>query len=157
MSGAVLERLRELRAHVEAQFEALGGAGPEDYQVEFDRFGLEKLLGRDAAAELDAVWRGSGADAAPYTRIVVRRCSARGKHINFHTDVSLRTMQVALNGDDEYDGGRLVFLDAAGAHAPPRPEGSATIHGYDIAHGVTELTGGTRYGLFFLQHDPSLF
>ena len=156
VSAATLEQLHGLRAHIDAQYVALGAQGPEDYQVELDRVGLRALLGRDAVDELDRVWCKDA--SAPYTRVVVRRCCARGKHINFHTDVSLRTLQVALNGDDEYDGGRLVFLNAAGAHAPPRRTGSITIHGHDIAHGVTELTGGTRYGLFFLKEDtPSIF
>jgi hypothetical protein len=59
-------------------------------------------------------------------------------------------MQVALNGDDEYSGGRLVFVTNGSLHIPRRPEGAVTIHQNDIVHGVSILKSGTRYGLFFL-------
>jgi hypothetical protein len=58
-------------------------------------------------------------------------------------------MQVALNGDDEYVGGLLVFATSAGFEKPVRPAGSATIHTAAIPHGVTSLVSGVRYGLFF--------
>jgi len=60
-------------------------------------------------------------------------------------------MQVALNGDDEYAGGRLVFLTDSGLHVPRRSAGTITVHDDKIVHGVTVLKQGTRYGLFFLQ------
>jgi hypothetical protein len=37
-----------------------------------------------------------------YDEIVIRRCQATGKFINFHTDHSLRTMQVSINSDRDY-------------------------------------------------------
>jgi hypothetical protein len=55
---------------------------------------------------------------------------------------------VALNGDDEYSGGRLVFATAAGFEVPTRAAGSATIHTHGVVHGVTSLTSGVRYSLF---------
>ena len=58
-------------------------------------------------------------------------------------------MQVALNDDSEYAGGRLVFATRNGFIVPRRPAGSATIHTNDIVHGVTALHSGVRYGLFF--------
>jgi predicted 2-oxoglutarate/Fe(II)-dependent dioxygenase YbiX len=83
--------------------------------------------------------------------IIIRRCSAHGKFINFHTDVSLKTLQVALNDDSEYEGGRLMYLSDGKVHVPSRPAGSITIHHNDIVHGVTKLHSGTRYGLFLLK------
>jgi len=68
--------------------------------------------------------------------------------IEFHRDFSKRTMQVALNDESEYSGGRLVFVTGAGLLAPPRPAGSATIHTNKIVHGVSTLRSGIRYGLF---------
>ena len=65
--------------------------------------------------------------------------------------MSKRTLQVALNGDDEYEGGRLVFATNGTLIAPERSEGTVTIHQNDIAHGVSLLESGIRYGLFFLQ------
>lgn len=58
-------------------------------------------------------------------------------------------MQVALNDESEYDGGRLVFITSKGFLVPSRPAGSATIHTNEIVHGVTSLRSGVRYGLFF--------
>ena len=60
-------------------------------------------------------------------------------------------MQVALNGDDEYEGGRLVFASQGKLHAPSRSAGTVSIHENDIVHGVSQLHSGVRYGLFFLQ------
>eukprot|EP00937_MAST-01D_sp_MAST-1D-sp2_P006688 g6688.t1 len=53
--------------------------------------------------------------SAPVDVVKLRRVSAHGQCIAFHVDFSQRTMQIPLNGDDEYEGGRLVF-------ATPGPE-----------------------------------
>lgn len=71
--------------------------------------------------------------------------------INFHTDVSQKTMQVALNDETEYEGGRLLFVSKEGLNAPKRMTGTVTIHDNTIVHGVTLLESGVRYGLFFLK------
>jgi len=60
-------------------------------------------------------------------------------------------MQVALNGEDEYEGGRLVYLKDGEFQIPKRPAGSITIHENDIVHGVSKLVKGVRYGLFLLK------
>lgn len=57
-------------------------------------------------------------------------------------------MQVALNSDEEYCGGHLVFATAKGFVVPERPVGSATIHDNGVVHGVSPLKHGVRYGLF---------
>ena len=55
--------------------------------------------------------------------------SGRNTWVNFHVDYSRRTLQVALNGDEAYAGGRLVFATGhSGFMLPPRPAGSATVH-----------------------------
>jgi hypothetical protein len=71
--------------------------------------------------------------------------------INFHTDVSQKTMQVALNDETEYEGGRLLFVSKGILNAPERMIGTVTIHDNTIVHGVTLLESGVRYGLFFLK------
>ena len=60
-------------------------------------------------------------------------------------------MQVSLNDDQEYVGGRLVYISRGKLTAPPRSPGSVTIHDNTIVHGVTLLESGVRYGLFFLK------
>ena len=153
-----------------------------DLQVELTVRELKQLVGE---AQLAALTETSGFPTS-FTTIKLRRCSAViGQCINFHTDFfSKRTMQVALSGAKCYGGGELIYVNSTGLHVPPRPIGSATIHGagaaeqantphiahcgspfvisllayvlrvrllcIDILHGVTELTLGVRYGLFFL-------
>merc|ERR1712008_609280 len=75
--------------------------------------------------------------------------------INFHTDHSEATMQIALNGDDEYQGGRLTYVTSKGFSSPARPRGSITVHDNTILHGVSLLEAGMRYGLFLLQTPES--
>ncbi len=108
---------------------------------------LVSIIGTAAFKELEETFSDS------YDEIILRRSSSHGKFINFHTDVSLKTMQVAINGDDEYVGGRLVYATNEGLEAPARPAGTVTIHHNDIVHGVSLLESGTRYGLFFLKKN----
>ena len=84
---------------------------------------------------------------APIDAIKLRRVSAIGKFVPFHTDYSLKTMQVALN--DDFTGGELVFATGEGFLVPVRPAGTAMVHTSRQLHGVAKLEAGVRYGLFF--------
>merc|ERR1719252_474921 len=119
--------------------------GQEDLKVDLSFAELQALVGA-AAASLAALFFGR------IDEVKIRRVEAGAKRhvINFHTDVSLRTMQVALNGEEEYTGGKLMYATKDGVQQPPRPAGSVTIHDNTIPHGVTEMISDTRYGLFFL-------
>ena len=75
----------------------------DDLKINLSRADLVGYIGSEAVLELERTF------GQRYDEILIRRCQAHGKFINFHTDVSLRTMQIALNGDDEYKGGKLVF------------------------------------------------
>ena len=87
-----------------------------------------------------------------YDKIVLQRCTPEGLCIKFHLDNADRIMQVALNDDNEYTGGRLTFLTCDGkVHVPKRIAGSYTIHNNSIVHGVSEHTAGLRYGLFLIK------
>ena len=116
-----------------------------DFKIELSSSKLQALIGKGQILELQAIF------GSPHSEILIRRCSAHGQFIKFHTDVSKRTLQVALNGDADYVGGRLIFATNGALYAPERPEGTVTIHHNDIAHGVSMLESGIRYGLFFLQ------
>jgi len=107
---------------------------------------LAKLIG------IAAVERISSYIEHDFNTIILRRCRAEGLCINFHLDYSQKTMQIALNDDTEYVGGRLVFATNDGAlYVPCRPAGSATIHNNTVVHGVSTFYTGVRYGLFFLK------
>jgi len=112
---------------------------------------LAELIGQAAYRRSVQLYRG------PVDEILVRRTEATAAseepmHIRFHTDYNVRTMQVVLNDPKDYDGGRLIFATGKGFRQPRRTAGSATIHSGRLVHGVTALTSGVRYGLFFLQH-----
>ena len=115
-----------------------------DLKINLSKESLIELIGQKAFSELESLFE------QRYDEIVIRRCESHGKFINFHTDVSKRTMQLSLNGDDEYQGGRLLYLINNGFYCPTRSAGTITIHHNDIVHGVTLFESGVRYGLFFL-------
>jgi len=123
--------------------------GQEDLKVELSLSELGDVVGEETVASLVALFNGR------VDEVKLRRVEAGGERhvINFHTDVSLRTMQVTLNGEEEYEGGRVLFVTEDGVQQPPRPAGSAIIHDNSIPHGVTEMVRGTRYGLFFFTVD----
>jgi predicted 2-oxoglutarate/Fe(II)-dependent dioxygenase YbiX len=106
---------------------------------------LAALLGGAQQRRLASLY-GSRAD-----RIAIRRVAAAGQSnvIAFHTDTgSFKTMQVPLNEESEYDGGRLVYATSNGFLKPERLPGSYTIHHWNMPHGVTALRRGARYSLF---------
>ena len=116
---------------------------PSDLRFTLTAQELAAAVGAPGVARLAQLF------GAAYDTIRLRRTTAVRSHfVPFHTDYSRRTMQVALNGDDEYAGGRLVFATGAGFRVPSRPAGAATIHTHQAVHGVTALTHGVRYGLF---------
>ena len=118
----------------------------EDLKIYLKMNELLDFLSAEIVQALTALFADS------FDEIILRRCCAYGKFIAFHTDCSLKTMQVALNDADEYGGGRLTYLTSArGLEAPHRAAGTITIHANDIVHGVSELTRGVRYGLFFIK------
>ena len=84
--------------------------------------------------------------------IVLRRTVATGRFIAFHTDHAARTIQVPLNHDSPCVGGRLLFArtDVKLLLAQHR-EGWILVHDGDVAHGVTRLIKGIRFGLYALR------
>lgn len=67
------------------------------------------------------------------------------------------TVQIALNDDSEYEGGRLCFYTKSkGVQVMQRNAGFTTIHKQNILHAVTRLTAGTRYSLFVVDDANGL-
>jgi len=61
-------------------------------------------------------------------------------------------MQISLNFEEEYVGGKVVYATTTmEGLIPNRLPGSAVIHDNSIVHGVTTLHSGYRYSLFFLK------
>jgi hypothetical protein len=124
-----------------------------DLKLEPSTDQLMVLIGSAAVARLARRFGGVSGEIG-YNQIKLRRTAAGpggGQCIGFHLDHSRRTMQIPLNPDTDFEGGRLVFATANGLDQPTRVVGSATIHDDGVVHGVTTLTRGVRYALFFLQ------
>mmetsp|Transcript_18222 Transcript_18222/g.58219 ORF Transcript_18222/g.58219 Transcript_18222/m.58219 type:complete len:150 (-) Transcript_18222:202-651(-) len=132
-----------------------------DFQQPIERQVLCKLIGATALSALEACFRAShglSSDGEECVRYRLRRTAVHptvrsgqdAPHINFHRDVTSRTMQVALNPESEYEGGRVIYCTAEGLKAAPREPGTASVHGADVLHGVTALTRGVRFSLFLL-------
>ena len=141
------DKLMKLRAIADTKYERAISNGEkelDDLKIDLTREELVVHVGSIAVEELESTF------GQKYDEILIRRCQAHGKFINFHTDFSLRTMQVALNSDCEYSGGNLVYAIDGNLVAPKRPAGTVSIHQNDIVHGVSLLNSGVRYGLFFL-------
>ena len=120
-----------------------------DLRLSLTESALEQLIGAASLERLRVAFGGL------FDTIKLRRVAAIGQCVAFHCDYSKRTMQVALNGDDEYDGGRLTFATADGFLQPARPRGSATTHTNSLVHGVSTLARGVRYGLFLCDTKGS--
>ena len=147
------KELARLKATVDTAFEEHHARHPftgdcDDHKLALDRSQLEQIIGATQVKRLLTLFGRS-----PPTEILLRRCKAHGKCIRFHTDHSLKTLQVSLTDDDTYSGGKLVYLTDSGLHCPKRGAGTFTLHRGDVVHGVSRLRSGTRYGLFFLQQD----
>ena len=117
-----------------------------DFKLSISLEQLRDAIGCNAVQELLQVIK------SDFSKIILRRCEPAGLCIRFHLDESLQVMQVALNGDDEYSGGRLVFASDAGELvAPRRPAGSFTLHNHAVVHAVSRHVSGRRYGLFLIK------
>ena len=91
-------------------------------------------------------------------RLALRRSAATEGCIAFHCDggYATRTVQVCLNSDTDYEGGRLIFYAQGKCHVPERKAGYTSIHDRDILHAVSRVTSGVRYSLFVVDKENSL-
>lgn len=78
--------------------------------------------------------------------------------INFHCDggYATGTVQIALNDQTEYSGGRLCFFVNDQLVMLDRPAGSACQHPPGVLHAVTALMEGTRKSLFVVDQQNGL-
>ena len=79
-------------------------AGALDVRLSLTEAELGRLVGSVQLERLCAAFGGT------YDTIRLRRVAAAGQCVGFHCDYAKRTMQVALNADHEYGGGRLTPL-----------------------------------------------
>ena len=73
--------------------------------------------------------------------------------INVHLDHHAKVLQLALNKD--FEGGELFYQDDQRKCTPRREVGMCIIHDNTVAHGVTPVTSGGRYALYFLVDEKN--
>jgi uncharacterized protein (TIGR02466 family) len=164
--GRVIENIAALSA---AECETLCGFAAEhmisivpdsvddlpEYQVNLSIESLSELVGRDRVATLLKIPEalGAAADLATgdlYERvdIFLRMYSPQTRpYIAFHSDTCTYTVNIALNEDQSFAGGRLLVMNGAGLEAPARGLGTAILHAGNLVHGVSKIESGTRYSL----------
>ena len=76
-----------------------------------------------------------------------------GERIAFHRDPTHATVNVALNSDAQFEGGRLMYVADGRVVCPARAAGSAIVHDSTLVHAVSTLRGGARYSLFALRES----
>ena len=122
-----------------------------DYKLSLTRVELEEILSVNTVDRLVTIF-GHRVDDIKLRCVVGSELTGQSRCIDWHVDAAKCTMQVALNDDDEYDGGSLCFLQNGAISCPHRSAGSATIHDGTVVHGVSAMgRRGRRYGLFFLS------
>ena len=77
-------------------------------------------------------------------------------YIAFHSDVSSYTVNIALNEDSRFEGGRLLALSGDGLTVPSRALGTAILHSGNLVHGVSKIESGTRYSLILFFYRRAL-
>jgi hypothetical protein len=81
-------------------------------------------------------------------QILIRRYSPETRPwIPFHVDAAAVTINIALNADETFEGGRLLTCTNHAIRVLPRDEGDLTIHSSSLLHAVTQMHSGVRYSL----------
>lgn len=150
-----------LRACLDSFFDVLSNRMDADFRLEISFQELDDLLGQSCSASIleacNLLAVSSGAARLP--RIVLRRTMSTAgdeeRCIALHRDYALVTLNVALNADSEYSGGRLLIVTSESSMTFERPVGHGIIMDSNIVHGVTALLDGVRYSLVAFYDWPS--
>ena len=147
---------RSLRAAVDQGKTAHGDSvdGLSDHQLNLTTERLGELIGAVAVAELHNLAAQFAAQKGVDACLVVREAFARRYSLDtrpwipFHCDRASVTVNVALNGESEHTGGRLLVLCGDQVRwLASREEGEATVHGGSLLHAVSRMEEGVRYSL----------
>lgn len=129
----------------------------QDFRMELCAAELASYIGIDAVHALVSLCDGNKL-VPDLPRFIARRVAmqgyAQGHCIHFHRDVASSIVNVALNSEQEYVGGRLLLVsnDGARIERPSRDTGSAImING--AVHAVSAMSAGIRYSLFAIRNE----
>ena len=116
-----------------------------DFKLDLSNNELQNLIGIYKFNKLKNIFNN-------FNKIKIRKVSGNNSYIDFHIDHAKKTLKIPLNSHSKYKGGDLIYLTKNEIHIPKQNLNSMTIHQNNIVHGVTRLTSGIRYSLFFLLH-----
>lgn len=92
-------------------------------------------------------------------KLVIRRSEGpTNGFLPFHTDGSYatKTIQILLNDDIEYTGGRFCAFHDDEMKIPKRTQGTLSIHDAKVMHGVSKMIQGVKYALFFVNNGNDM-
>jgi hypothetical protein len=130
-----------------------------DWQVNLDVDDLVKLIGQEAVCRLyeaPSLLEGKPiGEPFPRVGIFIRvyERSAQGRPwMPFHSDGNAWTVNVALNDDQDFEGGRLLALTNGALQVLERRQGDATCHRGSVYHAVSAMKTGKRYSMVLFFH-----
>jgi hypothetical protein len=130
-----------------------------DWQINLDVDELVKLIGREAVDRLyeaPSLLEGKPIEelfqrVGIFIRVYER--SAQGRPwMPFHSDGNAWTVNVALNDDEDFDGGRLLALTNGALQFLERHQGDATCHRGSVYHAVSAMKRGKRFSMLLFFH-----
>ena len=134
--------------------------GCPDWQINITTKKLNKILGGGSDALQRLYVLPSMVDSSytsdRFERVgIFLRMYQRSKRpwMPFHSDGNAFTVNVALNDDDDYRGGKLMVLHNDQVDIVERNQGDATCHRGTVYHGVSAMRSGTRYSMICFFHE----
>ena len=130
--------------------------GCPDWQVNISEKKLSKIIGKHAVDRLYQLpFRLDPHSFTPSrVGIFIRMYQTnRRPWMPFHRDDNQWTVNVALNSDCEFKGGRLMALHGEKLQIVERKEGDATCHKGSVFHAVSSMREGIRYSMIMFFHN----
>lgn len=159
LTAAQCAKLRNL-IHNKIQNDGIDNVdGCPDWQVNIHESKLQKILGKktfEKLTQIPTMLNPQQVSHKHYSRIgVFIRMYSTSKRpwMPFHSDGNDFTLNVALNSDTDFTGGRLMALHNEELQIIERREGDVTYHKGTVYHGVSAITSGTRYSMIMFYHS----
>jgi len=157
------DQIKLLRAYVDDYLEEEGYSLAQKYRDDYSKdipiSYLTDLIGMNATQNILQFFYTAMGAKTPIMRAYLRRSymdqdANSDHHVPYHVEDDRYIMILALNGNEEYSGGELIYLDRDGPKEAVRTPGKAIVHGPGDIHGVAPHNG-TRYTLFFWAKPES--
>lgn len=144
------DEMKRLRSAVDLNFRMIRSEDVLEYKIS-----LSMLDGYISLANINRLlnfhFNIRTGDRYPVEKVFVRRTRAHPGIVDWHVDTAKVTMTLALNGQDEYEGGRIIYIQDGKPIMPNLEAGSILVHSNMIAYGVTRQVAGMKYELCFVS------